>query len=178
MVYECLECGSCITESEEHDGWFEESHGGDESSFPLIFFPNMDVVISSANVELDEQGWLFHVIDEHWNEGEQIGILDGVGVQVLVVLARAEGSVLLWYKEEGGSFGGFWGDDSSGSQMFLNKRFAHFHFRWVERIDLGNFRSEVRMKFNGVVIGTVGRELVMGLLWKDVHKVFTPLWYG
>ena len=56
MVHECLECGGCITESEEHDGEFEESHGSDESSFPLIFFSNTDVVIPPANVKLGEQG--------------------------------------------------------------------------------------------------------------------------
>ena len=43
-----------ITESEEHDGGFKESHGGDEGSFPLVFFANMDVVVSPANVKLGE----------------------------------------------------------------------------------------------------------------------------
>ena len=54
MVYECLERGGRVTESKEHDGGFKESHGGDESSFPLIFLPNTDVVISPVNVELSE----------------------------------------------------------------------------------------------------------------------------
>ena len=44
-----------ITESEEHDGGFKESHGSDESRFPLIFLPNMDIVVSPANVKLGEQ---------------------------------------------------------------------------------------------------------------------------
>ena len=55
MVHEHLECGGCVTESEEHDGGFEESHGSNESSFPLVFLSNADIVVSPANVKLGEQ---------------------------------------------------------------------------------------------------------------------------
>ena len=55
MVHEHLERGGCIAESEEHDGGFEESHGSDESSFPLVFFSNMDIIVSPVNVKLGEQ---------------------------------------------------------------------------------------------------------------------------
>ena len=48
--------------------------------------------------------------------------------------------------------------------MFFNKGFAHLHLCWVERIDLGNLGSEVGMKFNGMVIGTMGKELIMSFL--------------
>ena len=106
MVHECLECGGCITESEEHDGGFEESHGSDESSFPLVFL-NTDIVVSPANVKLGEQSQFLHIIHEFQNEREWIGILDSMRVQVSVVLARAKGSVLLQYEEERRSLGGF-----------------------------------------------------------------------
>ena len=55
MVHECLEYGGCITESEKHDSGFEESHGSNEGSFPLVFFSNADVIISPADVEFGEQ---------------------------------------------------------------------------------------------------------------------------
>ena len=45
--------------------------------------------------------------------------------------------------------------------MFFDKGFACLHFCRVERVYLGNFESEVGTKFDGVVIGAVGRELVM-----------------
>ena len=61
------------------------------------------------NVKFGEQGGLLHVIDEFWDEGEWIGISDGVGVQIVVILAWAKSSILLWYKEEGGGLGGFEG---------------------------------------------------------------------
>ena len=56
MVHEHLECGGRITESEEHDSGFEESHGSDESGFPLVFFLNMDIIVSPMNIKLGEQG--------------------------------------------------------------------------------------------------------------------------
>ena len=87
VVHEGLKGGGGITESKEHDSWFKESHGGDESGLPLIFLSDANVVISPMNVEFGEQGGFFHVVDEFRDQGERIGISDGVGVQVAVVLA-------------------------------------------------------------------------------------------
>ena len=110
MVHECLECGRCIAESKEHNGGFEESHGSNEGSFPLVFFLNANVVVSPTNVKFGKQGRFFHVINEFRDERKWIGVLDGMGVQVSIVLARSKGPILLWYKEERGSLGGFRGD--------------------------------------------------------------------
>ena len=48
--------------------------------------------------------------------------------------------------------------------MFFDKGFTHFHLCQVERIDIGDLGGEVWTKINGVVIGAMGRELVMGFL--------------
>ena len=80
VIHECLECGGSIAESKEHDSGFEEFHGGNESSFPLILLSDANVVISPTNVELGKQGGFFHVINEFGNQGERIGILDSMGV--------------------------------------------------------------------------------------------------
>ena len=87
MIHECWECGGSIAESEKHDSGFEESHGGNECSLPLVLFLNTDVIISPSDVKLGEQSGFFHVIDEFWDEGEWVGIPDSVGVQVMAVLA-------------------------------------------------------------------------------------------
>ena len=87
VVHEGLKGGGSITESKEHDSGFKESHGGDESGLPLIFLLDANVVISPTNVEFGEQGGFFHVVDEFGDQGERIGVSDGVGVQVAVVLA-------------------------------------------------------------------------------------------
>ena len=106
VIHKCLECGGSIAESKEHDSGFKKSHGGNESGFPLILLSDANVVISPMNVKLGEEGGLLHVIDEFWDKGEWIGILDSVGVQIVVVLAWAKGSVLLWYEKEGGGLEG------------------------------------------------------------------------
>ena len=101
-----------------------------------------------------------------------------MGVQVSVVLARLKGPVLLWYKEERGSLGGFRGDNLPSFQVFFDEGFASLHFCWVEQIDLGDLWGEVRTKFNCVIVGSMGRELIMGFLGKDILEVFTPFRYG
>ena len=73
-------------ESKEHDSGLEQSHGSDEGSFPLVLFLDANVVVSLANVKLGEQGGFLHIINEFRDKGEWIGILDGVGVQVAVIL--------------------------------------------------------------------------------------------
>ena len=80
VIHECLECGGSIAESEEHDGGFEESHGGNESGFPLVLLSDANVVISPMSVELGEQGGFFHVINEFRDQGERIGVSDSMGV--------------------------------------------------------------------------------------------------
>ena len=87
VVHESLEGGGSVAESKEHDSGFKESHGGDESSLPLIFLLNVNVIISPTDVEFGEQGGFFHVVNEFRDQGERIGISDGVRVQVAVVLA-------------------------------------------------------------------------------------------
>ena len=102
VVHEHLECGGGIAKPEEHDSGLENPHRGNEGSLSLIFFLSADVVVSPSNVKLSEQGGLLHIVNEFWDEGERIGIVDGVGVQVVIVLTWMQCSVLLWYKEQGG----------------------------------------------------------------------------
>ena len=63
-------------------------------------------------------------------------------------------------------------------EVFFDKGFACFHLCWVEGIDLGDFGSEVWVKFNGVVIGMIRGELIMGFLREDVLEVFAPVRYN
>ena len=59
--------------------------------------------------------------------------------------------------------GGLQGYDPSCFEVFFDKGFACFHLSWVERVDFGDLGGEVWVKFDGVVIGVMGRELVVGL---------------
>ena len=63
MVHESLECGRSIAETEKHDCGFIETERSDECSLPLIFFVNVNIVISPLDVEFGEESGVFHVID-------------------------------------------------------------------------------------------------------------------
>ena len=107
MIYKCLECGGSITESEEYNSGFEESHWGNESSFPLILFLNADVVVSPLNVKFSKQCGLLHILSEFWDEGKRIGVVDGMGVQVMVVLAWMQCSSFFGIKKKGEAWSDF-----------------------------------------------------------------------
>ena len=68
VVHEGLECGWRIAKPKEHYCWFKESEGGNEGSFPLVFFTDMDVVVAPPDVEFCEEGDIFHVINELWDK--------------------------------------------------------------------------------------------------------------
>ena len=54
----------------------------------MVFFTNVDLVIAPPDVEFCEEGGILHVIDEFRNEQQRVHIPDGVGIKILVVLAR------------------------------------------------------------------------------------------
>ena len=63
MVHECLESWEGITAAEKHDSGFVEAKGGDEHGFPLVFFSDVDVVVSPADIELGEQHGVLHIVN-------------------------------------------------------------------------------------------------------------------
>ena len=80
--------GGCIAKSEEHHCWLKKFQGGDEGGFSLVFFMNADVVIAPSDVKLHEEGGIFHVVNEFRDKRQRVCILNGVGIKILVVLAR------------------------------------------------------------------------------------------
>ena len=87
VVHKGLECRWCVAKPEEHHCWFEESKGSDKSSFPLVFFTNVDIVIAPLDVELCEEGGILHVVNEFWDKRQRVHISNSVGIEILVVLA-------------------------------------------------------------------------------------------
>ena len=68
--------------------------------------------------------------------------MDGVGVQVAIVLTWVERAILLSHAEEGCGVRGFGWDDPSSLQMFVNESFACFLFLRVKRIHLAIFGTK------------------------------------
>ena len=89
VVHKGLEYRQCIARPEEHHCWFKKSQGDNKGGFPLVFFTNADVVIAPPNVKFHEEGGILHVVNEFRDEQQRVHIPDGVGVKILVVLARA-----------------------------------------------------------------------------------------
>ena len=88
VVHKGLEHRRCIAKPKEHYCWFKKSQGGDKGGFPLVFFTNMDVVISPSDVEFCEEGGILHVVNEFRDEQQRVHISDGVEIKISVVLAR------------------------------------------------------------------------------------------
>ena len=55
--------------------------------------------------------------------------------------------------------------------MFIDESLAHFLFFWVKGIYFGYLRNEGGLKVNGVVIWSVGRKNIVGLLGERVFKI-------
>ena len=119
VVHEALEgCGG-VGESEEHHGGFEEPLMGDEGGFPLVSVFDPYIVISPPNIEFGEDLSVSQFIYKVGDERKGVGVADGVFVNVAVVLARAESSILLFDKEERGSLGGVGQADLSRGEVFV-----------------------------------------------------------
>ena len=81
---------------------------GDESCLPLVSISDVDVVVSPSDVKFGEDLGIFYLVDEILDQWERVGVLDGVGVDISIILAGLEGvrGILLIDKEEGCCLGG------------------------------------------------------------------------
>ena len=109
VIHKMLECGRGVVETEEHHGGFKQSFVGNEGCLPLVSILDVDIVVSPSNIKLGEVFHVLKFVNKVKDEGERIGISDGVLVQVAIVLAGVEFPVLLFDKEEKGGLGGVGG---------------------------------------------------------------------
>ena len=71
-----------------------------EGRLPLISFPDLDQMISVAEIQLGEDGGPLQQLKSRGDEWEGILVLDRDLVQTPVIDTRTQGLVLLFYKEE------------------------------------------------------------------------------
>ena len=81
--------------------------------------------------------------------------MDGMGVEISIVLARAEGSVFLGDKEKQCCLRRLGRDDAACFEVFIDEHSTCFVFLRVQWVDLGDFGGKQQFKINGVVIGLV-----------------------
>ena len=101
VVHETLEGGGGVGESEEHHGRFKEPFMGNKGCFPLVTVLDPYVVVPPSDVELGEDLGVSQFIHEIRDKREGVGVMDGMFVDVTIVLAGAKSSVLLFDEEEG-----------------------------------------------------------------------------
>ena len=102
VIHKALECGGGVVETKEHNGGFKQSFVDNEGCLPLMSILDVDIVVSPSDVELGEVFCIFEFIDEVGDEGKEVGISDGMFIQVVIILTGAEFPILLLDKEEGG----------------------------------------------------------------------------
>ena len=102
VIHEVLESGGGIGETEEHHRRFKESFMGDEGSLPLMSVFDLDIIVSPSDIELGEDFRPLKFINEVRNEGKRVCIMDGVFIDIVIVLTGSEATVLLFNKEERG----------------------------------------------------------------------------
>ena len=105
VIHKSLEGGRGVAKSKEHDSWFEEPLVSDKGSLPLVSLLDPNIVISRPDIHFGEDRCSFELVDEVGDQGKGIGILDGMLVQVAVVLTRAKGTILFSYEEKWGCLG-------------------------------------------------------------------------
>ena len=101
VVHEALEGSGGIGEAKEHYSGFEESLVSDEGCLPLMAIFNSYVVIPPPYIKLGENRGMSQFVHEIRDEGEGIGVTNGVFIDVSIVLAGAKSSVFLFDEEEG-----------------------------------------------------------------------------
>ena len=106
IIHEALEGSRGISQTKKHHGWFKESFVDDKSSFPLMSVFDSDIVVFPADVKLGEHFHSLKFINEVGNKWKGVHIMNGVFVNIAVVLARAKATVFLLDKEERGCLWG------------------------------------------------------------------------
>ena len=100
VVHESLEGSRGVGEPKEHHCGFEESFVGDKGCLPLVPVFDPYIVVSPANVKLDEDLGVSQFVYKIGDKGKGVGIMNGVFVDVSVVLTRAESPIFLFNEKE------------------------------------------------------------------------------
>ena len=101
---------------------------GDKGGLPLVSILYSDIVVSPSYVKLGEDLGIFKFVDEVGNQGEGVCISDSMAVEVSVILARSEASILFLNEEERGSLGGFGWMNFPRAKVLINELICSLSF--------------------------------------------------
>ena len=131
--------GGGIGHAEEHDSGFVKSSVGDEGGFPLVAFFYLDIVISPSYIKLGEDFGVFKFVDEIRDQGERICISNSMAIEISVILARSEASILFFDEEERRSLGGFGRTNFPRAKVFIDELIHSLPFLDGEGVEFSDF---------------------------------------
>jgi hypothetical protein len=67
VIHEALEGSGTVAYAKKHDSRFKESTAYFKGSLPLVFFPDLNIVVSSVNVKFAEY---FHALQVFYALGQ------------------------------------------------------------------------------------------------------------
>jgi len=132
MVHEHLKGRWRVALAKEHNHGFVEPIRSGESSLPLVSLLNLNIVIPPPDIKFGEIPGVFERVDEIGDTRKRVSVLDGMRVDILVVLAGMKCSILLWNKREGGRLQRFRREDLSFFEILIDEHFQDFHLLGVE----------------------------------------------
>ena len=121
VVHECLKRRRRIALAKEHHRRFVKPIRSSESGLPLVGLLYPNVVISPSDIEFRKVARVFERIDEIRDTREGVGVFDRMRIDIAVVLARAERSILLRHEEERGRLRGLGRDDLSFLEILIDE---------------------------------------------------------
>jgi len=116
-----LEDDGTVGHSEEHHKRFEEATVDAEGYFPFISRLDAYVIKTLVNVKFCEVLGSAELGNGFGDERKRISVLDGYGIQRIIVLDQPEQTIFLLNEEHRGCYGGLGWLDASGMQVFLQK---------------------------------------------------------
>ena len=100
MIHHGLEDGGAVGHAIEHDSRFEGTAMSSKGGFPAILFKNLEVVITIMEVQFGEKLGTLEMVYEVGDEGERVGVVDCLCIDIAIVLDHAFGPILFGDEED------------------------------------------------------------------------------
>jgi len=104
VIHHHLECFQTVSETKEHELGFEQASVHLKVGFPLISLLDPYIVVSPSDIQLGEVIHLGfgHFVEDIRDQGQEVSVLHGHHIELLIILDNAEASIFLLDEEDGG----------------------------------------------------------------------------
>src|SRR5467141_1853892 len=127
-----------VSDTKEHDERFKKALVRLKGHLPLISIFDSHVVVSPSDIQFGEVlcfGSRHHIEDVR-DQGQGVGVIYGQCIELMVVLDKAEASVLLLNEEDGGGHGRFGWAYASALEVLFKELSQLLLLDWCQRVYL------------------------------------------